>query len=100
MADFARRFWQDLLNVLEVGDDAHFIALVATRCSPPEWCPACARNADPPAESIFDHPVFADFVTRTIAALGEDSATVDKRLYTSGPRSGPSAAGARRRQGR
>ncbi|MFE9999754.1 condensation domain-containing protein [Streptomyces avermitilis] len=89
--DIARRFWQDLLHVPDVDDDAHFFALgghsmLATRLMSRM---RKALGADLPAGLIFDHPVFADFVTRTIAALGEDSATADERLRTSGRVTGP-----------
>ncbi|GGX75527.1 condensation domain-containing protein [Streptomyces hiroshimensis] len=89
VADFARRFWQDLLNVPEVGDDAHFFALgghsmLGTRLMSRM---RKALDAELPAALIFEHPVFADFVSRTTAVLGEGSA--GERLRPSGRATGP-----------
>ncbi|MFJ5294418.1 condensation domain-containing protein [Streptomyces sp. NPDC088348] len=91
VADFARRFWQDLLHVPGVDDDAHFFSLgghsmLATRLMSRM---RKALDADLPAGLIFDHPVFADFVTRTTAALGEDPATADERPRARGRVTGP-----------
>ncbi|MET8560134.1 condensation domain-containing protein [Streptomyces flaveolus] len=91
VADFVRRCWQDLLHVPEVDDDAHFFALgghsmLATRLMSRM---RKALDADLPTGLIFDHPVFADFVTRTTAALGEDSVTAEERLRPSGRVTGP-----------
>ncbi|MEU9350968.1 condensation domain-containing protein [Streptomyces griseoloalbus] len=91
VAEVSRRLWQDLLLVPAVDDDAHFFALgghsmLATRLMSRM---RKALDADLPAGLVFEHPVFADFVARTVAALSADRAPAPAGPRPSGRVTGP-----------
>ncbi|WP_433549062.1 condensation domain-containing protein [Streptomyces sp. CA-294286] len=91
VAEVARRLWTSLLLVPAVDDDAHFFALgghsmLATRLMSRL---RKAFDADLPAGLVFEHPVFADFVTHTVAALSGDWRSVPAAPRPSGRVTGP-----------
>ena len=86
-----RELWQVLLQVPHVGDDSHFFELgghsmLATRLMSRT---RRALGADLPMALVFDHPVFADFLSQALAAAPASRSAPAAVLRPSGRSSGP-----------